>query len=447
MNNLDKYNVMISYVPIHQSGKTIINISGVTQSTNTYDGNYWAASIPELKLNATGLTRQEAYLNIEYLQPDGILDKYKGAKAAYSLFKLDSTYTGACINVRRGMDNATLDIGYSGNNLDVATLEAFCNPNTVIYQSDFTSGNEDLQISRGTATDGETVAGVSDCYKFTIDNTLGSHQAFRAGLEEEQSFTITFDYYIPSTNTDITGILVSTTVYNVTDQWTSVSVTITAVNDIRFRFFAHNGTTTSFTGNGTDVFYLKNIEVTQLTTDAYVTTWYDITNNGHDAVQALAAAQPKIVSSGSIITEYEKPAIYFDGIDDWLNANMNNSQFSQLFVVKNTRQDAAISFSGAVQLNENRYITTDDNINFSNYTGLYTIDNLNIKGYLNGVDETGDATIFTQTFNRLYFGSINGSTGFAVGSLQAVIVYDYNYNQSNNIINIENIINDYFKIY
>lgn len=56
----------------------------------------------------------------------GLLDTYSGASAAYSLRRLSSTYTGSAIEVRRDSDNATQDIGFVNNELDVTTLESFC---------------------------------------------------------------------------------------------------------------------------------------------------------------------------------------------------------------------------------------------------------------------------------------------------------------------------------
>ena len=47
--------------------------------------------------------------------------------------------------------------------------------------------------------------------------------------------------------------------------------------------------------------------------DAFVTTWYDQSGSGNDATQTTASDQPKIVSSGSTITEGTKPSLEFDG--------------------------------------------------------------------------------------------------------------------------------------
>ena len=202
-----------------------------------------------------------------------------------------------------------------------------------------------------------------------------------------------------------------------------------------------------------DVFYLKNIVVTQTTADGAVTTWYDQAGNGNNATNSTASEQPLVVSGGSVVTENGKAAIDFDGVNDWMDTGITSSQFSQSFVVKNTSgTGTAISYSGAVVLQSYIYNTSDDDITFSGGSGLYTIDNLNVKGYLNGVDETGAATTFTQTFNRLYIGSTNGTSSFISGKIQEYIHFPYASDQSANRgsvslgTGIEGNINTYFDI-
>jgi hypothetical protein len=53
-----------------------------------------------------------------------LLDLYP-ATVAYSLRKLRTAYTGSAIRVRRTSDNAEQDIGFSGNDLDTASLLSF----------------------------------------------------------------------------------------------------------------------------------------------------------------------------------------------------------------------------------------------------------------------------------------------------------------------------------
>ena len=181
-------------------------------------------------------------------------------------------------------------------------------------------------------------------------------------------------------------------------------------------------------------------------TDGFVTTWYDQNGGGEDAYITTASAQPQIVSSGSVLTSFGKPSIYFDGVDDYLDTDITDSTYKQLFIVKETVGGfIVVSFSGAVQLRNNLYTTSDDNVTFSGDLGLYTIDNENVKGYLDGVDETGSATVFTQTFVRLLLGSINGASLFSEGYISELIIYTTD--QSSNRTAIEENINDYYNIY
>ena len=54
--------------------------------------------------------------------------------------------------------------------------------------------------------------------------------------------------------------------------------------------------------------------------NGFVTTWYDQSGNGRNATQTTAGSQPQIVNSGVLQTQGGKPAILFDGVDDYLAA-------------------------------------------------------------------------------------------------------------------------------
>lgn len=54
--------------------------------------------------------------------------------------------------------------------------------------------------------------------------------------------------------------------------------------------------------------------------NAYVTTWYDQSGNARNMTQSTTAAQPAIVVSGAVVTLSGKPAVSFDGTDDYLTS-------------------------------------------------------------------------------------------------------------------------------
>ena len=82
-----------------------------------------------------------------------------------------------------------------------------------------------------------------------------------------------------------------------------------------------DGTLTTFTGAN----------------DGFVTTWYDQSGNGSNAVQATAANQPKLVSSGVVELDNGKPCIVWDNSNDTMtiNTSYNSSNLLSIFSVYN----------------------------------------------------------------------------------------------------------------
>jgi len=69
--------------------------------------------------------------------------------------------------------------------------------------------------------------------------------------------------------------------------------------------------------------------------DAFIRTWYDQSGNSRNYTQTTPGSQPKIVSAGTLITQNSKPAISFDGIDDFLsvsNAVVQTSSFTSIAI-------------------------------------------------------------------------------------------------------------------
>jgi len=75
--------------------------------------------------------------------------------------------------------------------------------------------------------------------------------------------------------------------------------------------------------------------------DAFVKTWHSQTGS-NDASQTTVGYQPKLVSSGVVVTEEGKPAIQFDKVDDYLEAATVAVAQPDTIVSVNT-QDAAPS--------------------------------------------------------------------------------------------------------
>lgn len=84
------------------------------------------------------------------LQLSSLLDQFGGATVAYSVRKLSSTATNA-LRVRRSNDNAEQDIGFSGNDLDTASLLSFVGANNGFVVTWYDQSGNGLHITNATA--------------------------------------------------------------------------------------------------------------------------------------------------------------------------------------------------------------------------------------------------------------------------------------------------------
>ena len=229
-------------------------------------------------------------------------------------------------------------------------------------------------------------------------------------------------------------------------------------------------------------------------TDGFVTTWYDQSGNGNDATQTTASAQPKIVSSGSVILENGKPSIEFDGVNDGFAINDSTSYFNFLHnggssavaivcsLIENDKNLAIIANNGRTTSKtgyslqfEDRNVTGDDKslkstatnsvpgqFVFFNQTANNIIDNdtqfvvidlidgdnsteadrseLYIDGgtaIKNNIDSNTPAAT-NATDDMLIFNNLEGA-------LQELLIFDGD--QSSNRTGIQDNINDYYNIY
>ena len=59
-----KFLVIIAYNPSRATGQQLVYLNGATQSMPTYQEGYYLASMPELKIVASGSTYQTALTNL-----------------------------------------------------------------------------------------------------------------------------------------------------------------------------------------------------------------------------------------------------------------------------------------------------------------------------------------------------------------------------------------------
>jgi hypothetical protein len=81
-----------------------------------------------------------------------ILDEVPSAYSAFSVArKLRTAYAGNCIEVRRSSDNATTNIGFVGNELDVASLMSFTGTNSAYVKTVYDQSGNSRDVSQSTA--------------------------------------------------------------------------------------------------------------------------------------------------------------------------------------------------------------------------------------------------------------------------------------------------------
>lgn len=144
-----------------------------------------------------------------------------------------------------------------------------------IYTSDFSSGVDGFTgTARGTI-DGniDSIGGQNDNLRFTVSTDSGSHYTTRSMLLSGKRNRIEFDYYIPSSNSDLNGFqlyngttdFVDTYDTPTLDAWTRHSSEATVDGStVLYVQMRSNGASSFTDSGGNDVFYLRNVRITQI---------------------------------------------------------------------------------------------------------------------------------------------------------------------------------------
>jgi hypothetical protein len=390
----------------------------------------------------------------------GFGDVFGGATAYYSLRKFTEAETLNAIRVRRSSDDTEQDIGFDSNgDLDTTALLAFVNEDITQYNYSTATQMVADFASVGGAESVDSVGG-EEGLKFTINASSGTHFPYRFNVfGGSGECSISFDYYLPSTNTDIDGIQMSDgsndigATQTTQDAWTSITVSGT-LGGTAIYIFSKKGATKSFTGNGTDVFYIKNLVVTQTTADGAVTTWYDQSGNGNDATNSTESEQPLVVSAGTLVTMggASKAAIEGSSSSLALTTALTPTNFSIIHTSEGTgfavNIDEYIRISNYYRYNigGNNYISSDSNAaQQSIYVGNRNGTTLNLRR--NGSEMSGSP--YTSVTTALNITTIfNRSSLYFVGKMSEIIIFESD--QSSNLTGIssgiEGNIDTYFDI-
>ena len=201
--------------------------------------------------------------------------------------------------------------------------------------------------------------------------------------------------------------------------------------------------------------------------DAYVSTWHDQSGNGRDFTQGTFANMPKIVSSGTTITQNSKPIIEFDGSTRYMDISSQQTfsdEFFMTFAIRPTSNANAYgvllngqgSADNRVRIYENR--TTEINVKGTIFTQPLGWD---IGTYTNYTIERGASDAIKQYFYGTIHSSdsrsVNWSLLFRLGgnetattteSLHAQVseMIFWNTDESSNRVAIESNIRSFYSI-
>ena len=203
--------------------------------------------------------------------------------------------------------------------------------------------------------------------------------------------------------------------------------------------------------------------------DGFVEVLYDQSGNFRHAIQETATNQPKIVSSGSLITVNSKPAITFDGIDNFLEVDGTGSaeaySFSPsgdfgmfivskqssgnvidsrdaggdgIFLQQSSGTDTRFRYNGDGSIN---IVATNDAQHFNTMTLDGTTLSASVDG---GTAGTDTVTAGVSTTQNLVLGAGFNQANATDGEIQEAIFYENN--KTTDKANIEADIDNFYSI-
>jgi len=346
---------------------------------------------------------------------ESVLQIAPNAAAAYSLRSL----TGGdpkVVRVRRDTDNAEQDFTASG--VSSGALTSFTNADYAKYTSDFSSGDDSWGAFDDVTETGniDGIGGLDNNLRLAIGSATSQHRAYRSSiLPLNQKINFSARVFIPSTNSvvdslgvrDASGsVIIAGGTTPAQDQWVTVTANDVTVTNAQLRVDLQDGGTNTFAGNGSDVIYLREITVTQVTSDGFVETWYDQSGNGSDAVQATAAEQPKIVSSGSLVPD---DGIDFDGGDFLVASSVSGLESPFSIFSTSVRDSNGYTASFSKSSASNRYFAVFESSGTSIASPRNPTSGVTVAASVSGAD-------------RLTFALTTGETSTSVGAKGGTVV-------------------------
>lgn len=367
-------------------------------------------------------------------------EKFGAPLGAFSLFDADKG-GGSYAEIQRTHDDATQN--FTMAQLDAKADEAWVNSDLYSYSSEFAIGLPDNAVlgpNNTSLSSPEVVGGQNDAMKVTLINGSAVHDFRIKAIEANQYYSISFEVFIPSTNstidsirfTDITG---NGNIYGAPDSWVSVNLTDQLVGNNILRFFGSDGGSTTANADG-DWFAIRNLSVNQTTSSGVVKQWYN-SSGGVAATQSNTANMWLAVEQGVAVMENGRRAFKSDGAQYAIFSQQTlNGPFCIMVVHNGTGFITGGSFTGG-----NDYIRLTgyqrleiDSISYQNNDNR---DNLQTLSTFNR-DDSDTLRIFhnsTEGVNSPFPGAVgpwstNGIGAYAqgtitfTGTIQVFFMYD-----------------------
>lgn len=238
------------------------------------------------------------------------IDKFVNDNDIAQIYSLNqfSLQTTDVIHVRRDSDNSIKSFNLL--ELKNGLLSSWTNEDINIYTSDFSSNSDGFNNVRTIVSGNiDSIDGENNCLSIEVNSTgNNSKRAYYDNILPLKPITISFRVYIPSTNTIVDGIKIEdfTTGFTqsfepVLNTWTTYEVTGIPTSDRLEIYMLASGNDIFLDALANDLIYLKDIIITQNgLANGFIDTWYD-----------------QIVPTS-------KQAMYFDGIDDFVSADVGS---------------------------------------------------------------------------------------------------------------------------